>query len=176
MACTGLVRLRRATVEDAPGIARVHVRTWQSAYRGTMPQALRDSLTFERREGWWKGELELLKDDHRPWIAVDDVHVVGFVHAGPSREDPDGSKVGEIYAIYVDPECQGRGIGRDLLRHATRDLRALGFRKAILWMLLENQPSRRFYEAEGWSHDGGERGETLGGSDIKEARYSVALI
>ena len=175
MACTGLVRLRRATVDDAPNIARVHVRTWQSAYRGLMPQALLDSLTFERRTGWWKGQLELLKDDHRPWIAVDDERVVGFVHAGPSRDDPEGSKVGEIYAIYVDPDCQGKGIGRDLLRHATRDLRTHGFRKAILWVLLDNQPTRRFYEAAGWAHDGGERVESLGGFDIKEARYTVAL-
>ena len=66
MACTGLVRLRRATVDDAPAIAGVHVRTWQAAYRGLMPQALLDSLTFERRRGWWKGQLELAKGDHRP--------------------------------------------------------------------------------------------------------------
>ncbi len=175
MACTGLVRLRRAAVNDAPGIAQVHVRTWQSAYRGLMPQRLLDSLTFERRTGWWTGQLELLKDDHRPWVAVDDERVVGFVHAGPSRDDPEGSKVGEIYAIYVDPECQGRGIGRDLLRHAIRDLRTHGFLTAILWVLLDNQPSRRFYEAAGWSHDGGERVETLGGFGVREARYSVAL-
>jgi ribosomal protein S18 acetylase RimI-like enzyme len=175
MACTGLVRLRRAVVDDAPEIARVHVRTWQSAYRGLMPQALLDSLTFERRSGWWKGQLELAKGDHRPWVAVDDERVIGFAHAGPSRDDPEGSKVGEIYAIYVDPECQGRGIGRDLLRHATRDLRTHGFATAILWVLTDNQPSRRFYEAAGWSADGTDRLETFSGVDIPEMRYGFDL-
>jgi len=38
-----------------------------------------------------------------------------------------------------------------------------------------NQPTRRFYEAAGWAHDGGERVESLGGFDIKEARYTAAL-
>jgi ribosomal protein S18 acetylase RimI-like enzyme len=175
MACTGLVRLRRAGVDDAAAIATVHVRTWKSAYRGLMPQALLDSLTFERRTGWWKGELELARDDRRPWVAVDDDRVVGFVHAGPSRDDDAGTRIGEVYAIYVDPECQGKGIGRDLLRHATRDLRTHGFRRAILWVLRDNRPSQQFYEAAGWADDGADRVESLAGFDVREARYSVDL-
>ena len=36
--------IRAARVEDAAQIAAVHVRSWQSAYRGLLPQAYLDGL------------------------------------------------------------------------------------------------------------------------------------
>jgi hypothetical protein len=36
--------VRRATLDDAPAIARVHVAAWQRAYRGQMPDAVLDGL------------------------------------------------------------------------------------------------------------------------------------
>jgi ribosomal protein S18 acetylase RimI-like enzyme len=175
MACTGLVRMRRATVGDAPDIARVHVRTVEAAYRGLVPDKLLRILTYDRRLGWWKGELELLSDEHRPWVAVDGDGVVGFVHAGPSRDEAAGNRVAEVYAIYVDPECQGRGFGRDLLKHAVRDLHAHGYERATVWVLRDNEASRGFYEAAKWHDDKVERTEMLAGSEVPEVRYSLKL-
>jgi hypothetical protein len=41
--------LRRARSHDALGIARVHVQSWQTAYRGVLPQDYLDRLTPARR-------------------------------------------------------------------------------------------------------------------------------
>ena len=45
----GVMDIRPARMEDVPEIAVVHVRSWQAAYRGLLPQAylaLRRPVTF----------------------------------------------------------------------------------------------------------------------------------
>jgi hypothetical protein len=52
-----MVTVRRATLADAPAMGRVHVRAWQAAYRGQMPDAYLDGLRPEDREAHWEGTL-----------------------------------------------------------------------------------------------------------------------
>ena len=40
--------VRDAQIEDAPAIARVHVDTWRSAYRGIVPDDHLDAMSYER--------------------------------------------------------------------------------------------------------------------------------
>jgi hypothetical protein len=47
------VEVRRARVGDERAIADVHVRTWQAAYRGQVPDAFLDGLSIERRTQAW---------------------------------------------------------------------------------------------------------------------------
>jgi len=173
MPCEGLVRLRRAEPDDAQGIAEVHVGTWRDAYRGLVPDELLAALSVERRKGFWQREIELAVSDHRPWIATCEETIVGFAHAGISRDDAAPGTTGEVYAIYVDPACWNRGIGRDLLDHAVRDLQAHGFGRATLWVLRENARARDFYEKQGWRPDGTERHEERLGSMLSEVRYAI---
>jgi hypothetical protein len=46
--------LRRASLEDVVDIARVHVRSWQSAYRGLLPQDYLNRLTPAQRILRWE--------------------------------------------------------------------------------------------------------------------------
>ncbi|MEJ6553652.1 hypothetical protein PQI51_01275 [Microbacterium esteraromaticum] len=45
--------IRPASVDDAHDLAVVHVRSWQQAYRGLMPQAVLDGLSIAEREAGW---------------------------------------------------------------------------------------------------------------------------
>jgi len=45
----GTVHVRKAKVEDASAIAFVHVRSWQVAYRGHMPDEFLNGLDVETR-------------------------------------------------------------------------------------------------------------------------------
>ncbi|HKP24093.1 MAG TPA: GNAT family N-acetyltransferase, partial [Dongiaceae bacterium] len=56
--------------------------------------------------------------------------------------------VGEIYTLYVQPDCQDRGIGRQLVADAFAAMARNGFRCGLLWVLRDN-PSRYFYERIG---------------------------
>lgn len=173
--CDGMVHLRRAREGDAEAIARVHVQTWREAYRGLLPDAFLASLSVEARQRFWSNHLGVLAPDRRPWLADADGEVVAFAYAGPGRDQDAPSSTGEVYAIYVLPECWERGLGRNLLRHAERDLLAHGYDEATLWVLESNERARRFYEAAGWQFDGTGKVERQGEIELREARYRRAL-
>jgi ribosomal protein S18 acetylase RimI-like enzyme len=167
--------MRRARESDAQPIAVVHVKTWQRAYRGLVPAAVLDSLDVGTRERFWQREIGMLPPDRRPWIAESGPDVVGFVAAGPSHDEGAWPSTGEVYAIYVLPECWSRGVGRSLLAHAERDLRAHGYTNATLWVFGDNERTKSFYEAAGWRADGTEKTDEFGGVGLLELRYRKAL-
>jgi GNAT superfamily N-acetyltransferase len=173
--CNDMVILRRAHEADAGGIAEVHVETWRQAYRGLIPAAVLDAVDLDKRERMWHTELQTLAADRRPWVAVSPDRIVGFVSVGGSRDDNAASSQGEIYAIYVLAECWSRGVGRNLLARAERDLLAHGYSEAILWCLAANQRARDFYEQVGWHADGTEKTRDFGGEQVAEVRYRIAL-
>jgi L-amino acid N-acyltransferase YncA len=90
--------MRQGHTGDAEQIALVHIRTWQTAYRGQLPSAFLDSLDSDlpRRSGMWAAHIS---KDPPLLVAEVDGRVVGFVSYGPSRDDDAGDQVAELYAI-----------------------------------------------------------------------------
>ncbi|HSI98419.1 MAG TPA: GNAT family N-acetyltransferase [Gaiellaceae bacterium] len=169
--------VRDALVEDAPGIAHVHTRTWQVAYEHVFPTARLAGLVEEHRAAQW-GEWLSSPEPRRHTLVVDvDGGIVGFAHVGPTR-DPEASDelVGELYAIYVLPESWGRGIGRALMAEVLARLRSDGFREAVLWVIEDNPRTRRYYERAGWHFDGGIKEEPVLDIGVREVRYRIELV
>lgn len=107
-----------------------------------------------------------------PLVAEVDGEIVGFVSVGAARdEDADG----ELYAIYVQPDRWGSGVGRSLIEAGEKRLRELGYREVLLWVLEDNPRARRFYEAAGWSTDGTTRPIEIFGVEVPEIRYVKRL-
>lgn len=168
-------RIRLATPDDAWAIATVHVRSWQAAYRGIIPDDRLDGLSVERRAEWWGTEWWTGDAARRLLVAERPDAVVAFAAVGGSRDEGAGAATGELFAIYADPDAWGRGLGRALLAAATVELRAGGFTDATLWVLEENARARRFYEAAGWRPDGATQTDELGDVTLHEVRYRTAL-
>src|SRR5215217_423186 len=108
------LQVRPAEVNDAPQIAKVHVVTWQFAYRGQMPNAFLDSLSVEGRTNFWKETLSISNNLPVVWVAEENKKIVGFCSVGISRDVDQSPETGEVYAIYVDPNSMGKGIGSKL--------------------------------------------------------------
>lgn len=159
--------IRAARPEDAPAIARVHVDSWRSTYRGLVPDAYLDGLAYERSEAMLS---RALGSGGIVFVAVDDAdgRVFGFASGGPQR-DRELPYSGELYAIYLLAGDQGRGAGRGLVGAMMGALRAAGHANMQVWVLAEN-PSRHFYE-----HLGGKRLCTkrieIGGATLEEIAY-----
>lgn len=169
--------IRPAELRDAGAIARVHIRSWQVAYRGQLPDAYLDGLDAEtdQRTSRWEGFIADAAS--RNWVqrvAQDRDRVIGFVTFGPSGDKPVGPRVGEIYAIYVDPSYWDQGYGRALLTTAVQGLTDAGFSEATLWVLDTNTRARRFYEMAGWVTDGAAKTEHRGDVELREVRYRRA--
>jgi ribosomal protein S18 acetylase RimI-like enzyme len=163
-----MVTVRPARIPDASAMGRVHVRAWQAAYRGHMPDDYLDGLRAEDRAAYWEGTLR--REDPRGTVLVveREGEVVGFAAVGPSP-DPEGA--GELFAINLDPDHWGTGAGRALLGEAQTELGRLGFGETVLWVLTGNARARRFYEIAGWVADGGERSSEIFGVTVPEVRY-----
>jgi GNAT superfamily N-acetyltransferase len=157
------------------GIGLVHVRSWQAAYRGLVPEEFLDGLDPVQRAGHW--ERQLSAEGEQPelvLVAEVDGQVVGFAAIGPSR-DEDGDRDGEVRAIYLTAEHWGQGIGTALMGSALDVLRRAGFSGATLWVLATNERGRRFYETGGWAPDGAVKEDDSRGFPITEVRYRRAL-
>ncbi len=142
------MELRRAEPSDAIAVARVHVRSWQAAYRKLMPDDYLDQLRPEDRAKKYDfGNLDPL----RPYtiIATESGRILGFATTAQTQESP-MSVYGELSALYVDPDHWGRGIGVALVSAARSRLFDLGFRNAILWVLEGNVRAERFYVMDHW--------------------------
>jgi ribosomal protein S18 acetylase RimI-like enzyme len=169
--------VRPARMEDVPEIAFAHVRSWQAAYRGMLPQSYLDSLDPAQRVDRWERMLSAT-DWSRGGILVADAgeYLPGFVSYGPARDDDvDSQCVGEIYAIYLMPAAWGKGIGKQLIVAALERLGEAGFDLVILWVLDSNVRARRFYEAGGWLADGAARRDEGPGFAMTEVRYGRPL-
>jgi ribosomal protein S18 acetylase RimI-like enzyme len=172
------VGIRLGVQADGDAIATIHVRAWQSAYRGLIPDEFLDGLSVERRLEWWRPALAdqaAGRGSQRIWVAKRSRRAVGFVSTGPSRDEEAAPATGEVYAIYVDPDLTGRGIGGTLLTRAVDDLRERDYAAATLWVLGTNARTRRFYEATGWREDGATKTDVLPGFELPEVRYRIEL-
>jgi GNAT superfamily N-acetyltransferase len=107
-------------------------------------------------------------------VADEGDEIVGFSAFGAAR-DEDAGGAGEIYALYVDPDRWGSGVGRELLRDSRRRLVAAEFSEAILWVLRGNESAERFYEADGWHRDGATREEDPYGPRVEVRRFRRSL-
>ena len=142
--------VRRATADDAPGIARVHVDSWRQTYEGVISDSFLRELSYENRQAYWRKHLSAADKPATVYVATaGEQGIVGFAAVGPEQGQVGGFDA-ELFAIYLLRSHQGRGLGKALLHAAAAHLRAAGYKSMLLWVLADN-PSRGFYE-----HFGGE--------------------
>lgn len=149
------------------------------AYRGVIADATLDKLSVADRAAMWAARLDTLTFDPPPrgealFVAVDARdEVVGFISGGrtlpPASDDPPAPYDGELYAIYMAPSFERRGVGRRLVDAAARRLAADGLRSLLVWALADN-PYRGFYAALGGAPVL-EREITIEGQPLTEIGY-----
>jgi ribosomal protein S18 acetylase RimI-like enzyme len=165
----GMSRVRQARLGDARAVARIEVETWRSTYAGMLPDRVLLGMSDQRQTASWAGFLR-----HRPgdvYVAESGAagsRLLGFGNCGPQRE-PGLGFAGEVYTLYVAPEAQGMGLGRQLLLALFARLVHCGHRSALIWVVRAN-PARFFYERLGGKlalH----RSIPLGGEPIEAVGY-----
>jgi ribosomal protein S18 acetylase RimI-like enzyme len=164
------MQVRPAQVEDAQAIAEIHVHTWQVAYPGIVPAEYLASLSVEKYEAMWHGCIVAGKP--QLMVATEADRVLGWVAFGPSRDAGVGTNVAEIWAIYVGAANWGRGVGRQLWKHARKNMQEQGFTSVGLWAFPENTRAGNFYRSLGFEVEASSSKQfELSGSQLNEVRY-----
>ena len=159
--------VRTAKLEDAEGIGDVQFRTWHTAYRGIMPDTLLDEI---RVEDYIQRKKDQLINPTGVWFVAESAgEIVGFSCGGDTREDEISDFDGELYAMYVQQESQGLGVGRALFKAVAEVLAAEGRNSIAVWTL-EDNPSKRFYEKLG-GRQVAMKPETYGGEILIKVAY-----
>ncbi len=165
--------LRIATWADVPAIAAMHLASWRATYISITPAGFMDSITLDGRIRRWEGAFRPpASETTETTVAVDGQRILGVCSFGP-RTEPRDSTAGEIYSLHVGPDSLRTGVGRMLLDDALMRLVTRGFTRVFLWVLLDNENARAFYEARGWSLTGEERTDDRSGFPIAEVRYAI---
>lgn len=155
----------------------LHVRSWQVAYRGIVPDAILDGLSIEARIEFWARAIAQTATepsrDVRIWVVEAARQVVGLATTRPCPDADIVGGTGELHSIYLAPEAWSRGLGARLLDTAIADLRERGFGPLFLWVIEDNVRGRRFYERSGWSPDGGRQPIDFDGILVDEIRYRL---
>lgn len=139
--------IREAEDRDAEGIARAHTESWQTSYRGILPDTVLDRIDVGQRVETRK---KILRDRSVfQLVAYDLTHgdIVGFCDAGPSRRHVPFA--GEVYAIYLMHHAKRHGLGQEMWQQVSKHFREHGMASMIVWVLDNNHHARRFYEAMG---------------------------
>lgn len=136
--------IRRAKTGDEKNIAGVIVNTWKYAYIGIVPDDFLMSLTTDKHEQLLK---EHIKEQKETIILLenDDGKIIGMVSGGKDRS---GAFDCEIVAIYILPEYQKKGYGKQLFKYIIEDHKNNNCRSMIVWTFKENK-DQKFYEKLG---------------------------
>lgn len=156
-----------STEEHFRTMSLIHARGWRDTYADAVPADwMAENVTDERwvptfrqyaEEGinhgllLYRGETPVSCVTYGPARIGDQSHGGGeIVHF-----DAEGYEGwGEIISFYTEPSERGKGYGGMLFEEAVDRLKQAGFPKAYVFVLRENERSRRFYERHGFAWDG----------------------
>lgn len=162
------IAVRPARTADLPGIRAVAARTWRATYAGLIPdEDIERFLAEAYEQGRLQQSLRWLGTGMLVATRADEV--VGYAYIGGAHEGR-----AEVYAIYVTPEWQGRGVGWGLWSAAIEHARNGDAKEVVAWVLGDNAPARRFYERQG-GRSIGERGFPVGAGEVREAGYTFSV-
>ncbi|MGO4379202.1 GNAT family N-acetyltransferase [Pseudoduganella sp. RAF53_2] len=122
------IRYRQANADDIPAMSAIRLMVRENVLRN--PAAITPQMY-----------LDYLSKLGRGWVGELDGRIVGFSYA--DRQD------NSIWALFIHPDFEGRGIGTALLHLATGWLFAEGARRIALGTTPDTRADR-FYKALGW--------------------------
>ena len=139
------VDIRKAEPRDAAAIADVHHEAWRGAYAGIIPHRALNAMISRRGRDWWANAIRRAAS-----VLVIEVggQVAGYATLGRNRAR-ELRQQGEIYELYLRPECQGIGLGSRLFAAAREKLASHGLKGVVVWALEDNANALAFYASAG---------------------------
>lgn len=105
--------IRAMKTNDIKQVRQVAERSWHHTYEGIIPRHIQDQFL----ESAYQDEMMERRLLHSLFfVAEEEGRVLGFANVTPVQKDGNA----ELTAIYIDPDCQGSGIGTALLKECIR--------------------------------------------------------
>ena len=131
-----MVEIRKAYPTDAYALVQIRDQAWKDAYYDVFT----NDIIVNKNKNVSDSVRHLedqINENNRIFVAVEDSKVVGFVFYAKTQGDHYDN--GEIREIYVLPEYQKRGIGKQLFEKAVDAMKTLRFTSFIVACPLKNR-------------------------------------
>ena len=156
--------IRKATTDDAIKMAEIVAYSWQTAYKGIVPDKVIDKEHTEERID------KLSKYLHRSitqglcdnFVVEEHGNAVGCFSFGMSRDNDTDGRTAELIAIYVLTESRSCGYGAQCMRVIEELAKQRNCNRIVLWVLEENKSAIKFYERHGYGFFGVNKTVDLG--------------
>jgi phosphinothricin acetyltransferase len=138
--------IRNATPQDAEAIAAIYnhaVTATTAIWNETIVDA-------ENRRAWLVGRIA---DGFPVLVAQQGEVVIGYASYGPWRAF-EGFRETVEHSVYVAPDAQGAGIGRELMRALIRQAKDDGLHVMIAGIEAGNKGSIRLHQSLGFTQTG----------------------
>ncbi|MCJ8010901.1 GNAT family N-acetyltransferase [Paenibacillus sp. KQZ6P-2] len=151
--------VRKAEEKDIHSLAKVHMESWLTTYRGIVPDSYLDNMKLESRIELWTRVLNPSNETVTFVLENPEGVVNGFINGGKSRETELDIEA-EVYSLYLLEEAQGKGHGRNLMKRLIGYFQKEGYRSMLVWVL-EDNPAVQFYKK-------------MGGKFLKRGKVEIA--
>ena len=134
-------QVRTWTINDLPDISKIALATWRDAYSHIFPIV---DMEKYHKEYYSKKTLHKLFKDKIGFVGVSGDITVGYLIA------LEKSEINQFYinSLYILPEFQGIGIGKQLLKIATQKAKLLGYNKIWLDVMAGNTKAIIWYKQQ----------------------------
>ena len=171
MTATTTSKVRPATLRDAKPIAELHNLALQQGQAASTAA----TVPLERRQAFWREAIEF--GEPQVIMALQGDSLRGFVGFDRSRDPKSRNTTGELWALYVDPQHLGQGVGLALWDAAREGLIEEGCSEVTVWVPLRAKHSLRFFDAAGFKREiNTARTVPIGGAKVEEMRLRRPLL
>lgn len=159
--------IRDGVKEDAGKIARLKIDNWRKTYSKIFPEDFLNNLDLTKEKEKYLNNLK----NKNVIIYEKAEEPIAYCYYGENAKFKDYE--GEVFALYVENNCQEHGIGTKLLQYAIKDL-AKKSKKIFLWCAKENTRAISFYKKNGFKIIG-EEIENIGGKNVEKVALGISL-
>lgn len=131
---------------DKKCIAKVHVDTWRTTYKGIIPDDFLANLSYEHFTAIWEENLKR-EDNFIIVVENEEGEIVGFADSCKKESNTVENAI-NLTSIYLLKPYQGRDLGKMLLKEVFTYYKNQGYNKVFVEVLEDNK-TRYFYEYYG---------------------------
>ena len=159
--------IRDGVKEDAGKIARLKIDNWRKTYSKIFPEDFLNNLDLTKEKEKYLNNLK----NKNVIIYEKAEEPIAYCYYGENAKFKDYE--GEVFALYVENNCQEHGVGTKLLKYAIKDL-AKKSKKIFLWCAKKNTRAISFYKKNGFKIIG-EEIENIGGKNVEKVALGISL-
>ena len=151
--------VRRARIEDAPGIHEAHMRSIREIC--SMDHSREEVAAWGNRPYREDHRMSAIRD-HLVWVVAEGDRIYGFGHL--IIHEREGEKQGHVLGLYLTPEVMAQGFGKQIFESMLTEARAAKVKKLTLESTLT---AHEFYKKMGFKDSGNEMKIEIAGVGIR---------